>query len=105
MFGVLAFLVAMFFHSAYDALMFGWTFYAATLGVPCLVALVWKKATTPGVLSGMAVGFVISIIWKLAGSPFGIGSTIIGVALNAVVCVLISLVTYKKYPSKEVSFK
>ena len=103
-FGVFAFVVAMFFRSAYDALMFGWTFYAATLGVPCLVALVWKKATTPGVLSGMAVGFVISIIWKLAGSPFGIGSTIIGVVLNAIVCVVVSLATCKKYPSREVTF-
>ena len=104
-FGVLAFLVAMFFRSAYDALMFGWTFYAATLGIPCLMALVWKKATTPGVLAGMAAGFVISIVWKLAGSPFGIGSTIIGVVLNAIVCVTISLATYKKYPSREVSFE
>lgn len=104
-FGVLAFLVAMFFRSAYDALMFGWTFYAATLGVPCLAALVWKKATTAGVLAGMAVGFVISIVWKLAGNPFGIGSTIIGVVLNAIVCVGVSLATYKKYPSKEVSFE
>jgi len=104
-FGVFAFLVAMFFTSAYDALMFGWTFYAATLGVPCLVAIVWKKANTPGILSGMAVGFVISIIWNLAGSPLGIGSTIIGVVLNAVVCVIVSLCTYKKYPSKEVTLK
>lgn len=104
-FGVFAFLVAMFFTSAYDALMFGWTFYAATLGVPCLAAIVWKKATTQGILAGMAVGFVISIAWKLAGSPLGIGSTIIGVVLNAIVCVTVSLATYKKYPSKEVSFE
>ena len=102
-FGVFAFLVAMFFTSAYDALMFGWTFYAATLGVPCLVALVWKKATTPGVLSGMAVGFVISIVWKVLGSPLGIGSTIIGVVLNGVVCVAVSLLTYKTHPSKVVT--
>ena len=105
MFGVFAFLVAMFFTSAYDALMFGWTFYAATLGVPCLAAIVWKKATTQGILAGMAVGFVISIAWNLAGSPLGIGSTIIGVVLNAIVCVTVSLATYKKYPSKEVSFE
>lgn len=104
-FGVFAFLVAMFFTSAYDALMFGWTFYAATLGVPCLAAIVWKKATTQGILAGMAVGFVISIAWNLAGSPLGIGSTIIGVVLNAIVCVTVSLATYKKYPSKEVSFE
>ncbi|MCI6229148.1 MAG: sodium:solute symporter family protein [Clostridiales bacterium] len=104
-FGVFAFLVAMFFTNAYDALMFGWTFYAATLGVPCLAAIVWKKATTQGILAGMAVGFVISIAWNLAGSPLGIGSTIIGVVLNAIVCVTVSLATYKKYPSKEVSFE
>lgn len=104
-FGVFAFLVAMFFTSAYDALMFGWTFYAATLGVPCLAAIVWKKATTQGILAGMAVGFVISIAWNLAGSPLGIGSTIIGVVLNAIVCVTVSLATYKKNPSKEVSFE
>ena len=104
MFGIFAFLVAMFFTSAYDALMFGWTFYAATLGVPCLAAISWKKATTPGILGGMAVGFVVSIIWNLAGSPLGIGSTIIGVVLNAVVCVVVSFATYKKYPSKEVLF-
>lgn len=104
-FGVFAFLVAMFFTSAYDALMFGWTFYAATLGVPCLLALIWKKANTPGILSGMAAGFIVSIVWNLLGSPLGIGSTIAGVALNAVACVVISLLTYKKYPSKEVTMK
>lgn len=101
-FALFAFVVAMFFRSAYDALMFGWTFYAATLGVPCLVSLIWKKATTAGVLSGMGVGFVISIVWKLIGQPFGIGSTIIGVVLNALVLFLVSLFTYKKFPSKEV---
>ena len=101
-FGVFAFVVAVFFTSAYDALMFGWTFYAATLGVPCLAAIVWKKATTAGVLSGMAVGFVSSIVWNLLGSPLGLGSTIVGVVLNAIVCVAVSLATCKKYPSNVV---
>lgn len=103
-FGILAFVVAMFFHSAYDALMFGWTFYAATLGIPCFLAIVWEKATTPGILSGMAIGFVSSIVWKIFESPFGIGSTIIGIVLNAMVCILVSLMTYKEYPSKQVEF-
>lgn len=102
-FGVFAFIVATFFTSAYDALMFGWTFYAATLGVPCLFALMWDKATTPGILSGMAAGFVVSIVWKLLGSPLGIGSTIAGVVINAVFCIVVSLLTFKKHPSKVVS--
>ena len=104
-FGVCAFLIAMFFTSAYDALMFGWTFYAATLGIPCLVVLVWKKATTPGVLAGMIAGFVISIAWKLMGNPLGVGSTIVGVILNAVFCIIVSLATCKNYPSKEVEME
>ncbi len=104
-FGAFAFLVAMFFTSAYDALMFGWTFYAATLGVPCLAALVWDKATTPGILSGMAAGFVISIVWKALGNPLGVGSTIVGVALNALFCVVVSLMTCKNYPSKTVTLR
>ena len=99
-FGACSFLIAMFFTSAYDALMFGWTFYAATLGVPCLVSLIWKKATTPGMLAGMGTGFAVSIVWNILGSPFGIGSTIIGVVLNAIVLFTVSLLTYKKYPSK-----
>ncbi len=102
-FGIFAFVIAMFFTSAYDALMFGWTFYAATLGVPCLVAIIWKKATTPGVLSGMAAGFVSSIVWNLMGNPLGLGSTIVGIALNAILCVTVSIATYKLHPSKEVS--
>ena len=103
-FGIAAFIVAMFFRSAYDALMFGWTFYAATVGVPCLVALVWPKATTPGILSGMLAGFVISIVWKFLGNPFGIGSSIIGVILNGIFCVVVSLLTWKRYPSTEIVY-
>ncbi len=104
LFALLAFTVAMFFTQAYDALMFGWTFYAATLGVPSLAAIIWKKATTPGVLSGMAVGFIISIVWKVMDNPFGVGSTIVGVALNALVLITVSLLTHKKYPSKTIDF-
>ena len=97
-----AFLVAVFFTSAYDALMFGWVFYAATLGVPCLAALVWNKATTPGMLAGMGAGFVTSILWNAAGSPWGIGATIAGVVTNTVFLVVVSLLTYKKHPSRPV---
>lgn len=101
-FALFAFLVAVFFTSAYDALMFGWVFYAATLGVPCLAALVWRKATTPGMLAGMGAGFVMSILWNVLGSPLGVGATIVGVCANALLLVVVSLLTYQKHPSKPV---
>ena len=83
--------------------MFGWTFYAATLGAPCLFALIWDKVNTPGILSGMASGFAVSIAWKLADNPLGIGSTIAGVVFNFLMCVIVSLVTCKKYHSKSIT--
>lgn len=98
-----ALVVALFYTSAYDALMFAWTFYAAAMGLPCLAALYWKKANNPGILSGMIVGLVTSIIWKLLGEPYGIGSTIAGVALCGVALVGVTLATYKKYPSRQAS--
>lgn len=101
-FAVFAFVVAVFFTSAYDALMFGWVFYAATLGVPCLAALVWNKATTSGMLAGMGAGFVMSIIWNALGSPLGVGATVVGVAANTILLVVVSLLTYKTHPSKPV---
>lgn len=104
-FAVFAFLVAVYFTSAYDALMFGWVFYSATLGVPCLAALIWKKATTAGMLAGMGAGFITSIVWNAMGSPLGVGATIIGVTSNAVVLIVVSLITYKKNPSREITLK
>lgn len=104
-FALLAFCVAMFIRQAYDALMFGWTFYAATLGVPCLVALTWEKATKKGMLCGMSAGFITSIIWKLENNPFGIGSTIAGVITCSILLVVVSLLTYKKFPSKMVTIE
>lgn len=96
-----ALVVALFYTNAYDALMFAWTFYAAAMGLPCLAALYWKKATNPGILSGMIAGLVVSIVWKMLGEPMGIGSTIAGVACCGVALVVVSLATYQKYPSRQ----
>ena len=92
--------VALFFTSAYDALMFAWTFYAAAMGLPCLAALFWKQATTAGVLSGMLTGLVVSILWKLLGQPFGWSTTVVGVLCCGAALVIVSLLTYKTHPSR-----
>ena len=96
-----ALVVALFYTNAYDALMFAWTFYAAAMGLPCLAALYWKKATTAGILSGMLAGLVSSIGWNLMGQPFGLGSTIVGVVCCGVALAAVSLATCAKYPSRQ----
>ena len=97
-----ALIVALFFTNAYDALMFAWTFYAAAMGLPCLAALFWDKATNPGILAGMLTGFVTCVGWKLLGEPLNLGATIIGVVCCAIALVTVSLATYKTHPSRQV---
>jgi len=99
---VFALIVALFYTNAYDALMFAWTFYAAAMGLPCLAALYWKKATKAGILSGMLAGLVSSIAWKMMGEPFALGSTIVGVVLCGIALVAVSLATCKKHPSRQI---
>lgn len=93
--------VALFYTNAYDALMFAWTFYAASMGLPCLAALCWKKATTAGILAGMLTGLITSVGWKLLGQPLNLGSTIVGVVCCGVALVAVSLATYRKHPSRQ----
>ena len=94
-----ALVIALFFTSAYDAIMFAWVFYAAAMGLPCLAALFWKKATTAGMLAGMLTGLVSSIVWKLLGNPFDFSSTVFGILCCGAALVAVSLATYKKHPA------
>ena len=96
----LALVVALFYRSAYDALMFAWVFYTAAMGIPCFAALFWKKATAPGIISGMLTGFATSILWDILGTPWGISTTIAGVVLGAAALFIVSLATWKEHPSK-----
>lgn len=97
---VFALMVALFFTSAYSALMFAWTFYASAMGLPCLAALCWKKANTPGILSGMLTGLVVCITWKLLGEPLGIGCSLLGVLCSGIALVTVTLATAKTHPPK-----
>ena len=96
---VAALLLALCFKNAYNVIVFSWGFYAAAAGLPAFAALVWKKATTPGILAGMLGGLVVSIGWKIAGEPFGLGSTVPGTIVCGILLVTVSLLTYRKHPS------
>lgn len=94
-----ALVIALYIKNAYSILMFAWSFYAASAGLPAFAALYWKKATTAGILSGMAAGFTVCIGWKLAGLPFGLGATVPGAIACAAALVIVSLATCKRAPT------
>ena len=94
-----ALIIALYLKNAYDILMFSWTFYAAAAGIPAFASLYWKRATSAGIISGMAAGFTVCVGWKLMGQPFGLGSAVPGTIACGLALVLVSLATEKKHPS------
>lgn len=94
-----ALIIALYIKNAYNILMFAWSFYSASCGLPAFAALYWKKATKQGILAGMGAGFVVCIGWKLIGLPFGLGAAVPGTAACAAALIIVSLLTYKKTPS------
>lgn len=94
-----ALVIALYIKNAYDALMFAWTFYAASVGLPAVAALYWKKATKQGMLAGIGAGFVVSIVWQIIGLPFGLGAAVPGSIACGIALVSVSLATYRKNPA------
>lgn len=94
-----ALVIALYIQNAYDILMFSWSFYAAACGLPCFAALYWRKATSAGIIAGMAAGFVVCIGWKMMNQPFGLGAAVPGAIACAAALVCVSLATSGKHPS------
>lgn len=94
-----AMVIALYIKNAYTALMFAWTFYAASVGLPAVAALYWKKATKYGIIASILAGFGVSILWKLLGEPGGLGAAVPGSVACGLVLVVVSLATYKKHPA------
>ena len=95
-----ALVIALYIKNAYSILMFAWSFYAAAAGIPAFAALFWKKASKPGIISGMLAGFVVCVGWKLIGTPFGLGPTVPGAIACGIATIGVSLATYKAQPSE-----
>lgn len=93
--GIVAVIISLYVEGVYNVLMFAWTFYAASVGVPAVLALLWKGATAGGIFSGTLAGFIGSIGWKLLGSPFGFSEVLVGTCLCIIFSVGVSLLQNK----------
>lgn len=94
-----ALLVALYGGSVYSILTSTFAYYASAAGLPAFAALYWKKATAPGMLTGMIGGIITALVWDFLGCPFGLGAALPGTGVCAVLLVSISLITYQKHPS------
>ena len=94
-----ALIVALFAKGVYTIITDTFSYYAAGMGLPAMAALYWKKATKQGIISSMVGGLGITVLWKALGSPLGLGATIPGILVSAVMLIGVSLVTNKTSPS------
>lgn len=94
-----ALIIALYIKNAYSILMFAWSFYAASCGIPAFAALYWRKATKQGILAAILSGFVVCVGWKLIGQPFGLGAAVPGTIACGIALVCVSLATYSRSPS------
>lgn len=93
--GVIALVLALWMRSAYDLLMLVWGFYSSCMACPALAGLFWKRATKQGVVAGMFGGLIANITWKyIFNTPFGLSAVIPGLAVSAILIIVVSLITY-----------
>lgn len=94
--GICALVISLYIKGVYNVLMFAWTFYAASIGIPAFAALYWKKATTAGICSGVISGFLCSVSWNILGKPFNLSESIVGSLACLIFIVIVSLITNEK---------
>jgi Na+/pantothenate symporter len=72
---------------------FAWAVIASTTLWPLLFGLYWKRATRIGCIASMIGGCLTALLWMAIGKPFGIHGFIPGIAVGALLMIVLSLLT------------
>ncbi|QYH35762.1 sodium/proline symporter PutP [Salinibacterium sp. M195] len=82
--------------SILDLVSYAWAGFGAAFGPIVLLSLFWRKLTSVGAIAGMIAGAVTVVIWGNIDALSGVMYEIVpGFALNVVVAVVVSLLTFK----------
>ena len=73
---------------------------------PLISALYWKRATTPGILSGLVAGSAVTLFFFFEGAarPFDLHEGVLGLLVHIPVLVVVSLLTKDSAPEKAEAF-
>ncbi|WP_102272961.1 sodium/proline symporter PutP [Cytobacillus massiliigabonensis] len=83
---------------------YAWAGFGASFGPVILLSLFWKRMTNWGALVGMIAGAVTVIIWKQVGLGDTLYEIVPGFAINLILSVIVSLITYRHNPTIEKEF-
>ncbi|TQL69080.1 sodium/proline symporter [Nocardioides albertanoniae] len=91
--------------SVLDLVAYAWAGFGGSFGPIILLSLWWRKLTAAGALAGLVTGAVTVVVWgninALSSQMYEI---VPGFALNTLVAVVVSLVTYRANPAIEAEF-
>ncbi|MFD1416860.1 sodium:solute symporter family protein [Oceanobacillus jeddahense] len=92
--GILAYVLGQFFPSVLAMQMYAYTMYGAALTPAILATLLWKKATTAGIISSMIAGGVGTILWEIVwDKPFDWNSVLFALPLSLLALIIVSSLT------------
>lgn len=92
--GVLAYILGMYFPSVLAIQMYSYTMYGAAITPAILATILWKRATTAGILSSMVIGGVSTIFWEvILNRPFELNSVLFALPMSVLALVIVSLLT------------
>lgn len=92
--GVLAYILGMYFPSVLAIQMYSYTMYGAAITPAILATILWKRATTAGILSSMVIGGVSTILWEvILNRPFELNSVLFALPMSVLALVIVSLLT------------
>ncbi|EMR06642.1 Propionate transporter [Bhargavaea cecembensis DSE10] len=95
--GVFAYVLGQFFPSVLAIQMYSYTMYGAAITPAIIATLLWKKATTAGIMSSIIVGGSATMFWELVlNRPFDWNSVLFALPLSVITLVVVSLATQKK---------
>jgi Na+/proline symporter len=97
--GIYAVLQATQFESILSASLYAYTVYGAAVTPAVMAVFFWKRATTAGAVTSIALGTAITVLWNLAGNPWGWDAIHPALAVSVASLVLVSLAG--RPPAKE----
>jgi sodium/proline symporter len=75
---------------------YAWAGFGAAFGPIVILSLFWRKLTSMGAIAGMLAGAVTVVVWGNIPALSGVMYEIVpGFALNVVVAIVVSLLTFK----------
>ena len=101
--GIFAVLQATQFHSILNAALYAYTIYGAAVTPAVMAVFFWKRTTTAGAVSSIAIGTMVTVVWNVAqglGWKNDVDAVYPALIASVAALVLVSLATPKPDEAK-----